>query len=154
MTLNDKSVDSVLGTRNRGVRTVGADESTELWRYPKLITWLVMSRNRDALFQGREIALVWFFFVWDCLQFNCIETRVPITELYLDICIIISLRFMCHLLRFPSYRLRCWTRSERRRWSRARWRERRSRSSRPWWRPISWEPLKQTRSTYSAKSFQ
>ena len=28
---NDKSVDVVLGTRTRGGRIVGADESTELW---------------------------------------------------------------------------------------------------------------------------
>ena len=30
-TINDKSVDGVLGTRTRGGRIVGADESTELW---------------------------------------------------------------------------------------------------------------------------
>ena len=29
-----KSVDGVLGTRTRGGRMVGADESTELWRHP------------------------------------------------------------------------------------------------------------------------
>ena len=29
-TLNDKSIDGVLGTRTRGSRIVGADESTEL----------------------------------------------------------------------------------------------------------------------------
>ena len=32
-TINDKSVDGVLGTRTRGGRMVGADESTELWYY-------------------------------------------------------------------------------------------------------------------------
>ena len=31
---NDKSVDGVLGTRTRDGRMVGADESSELWRYP------------------------------------------------------------------------------------------------------------------------
>ena len=31
-TKNDKSVDGMLGTRAWGGRTVGADESTELWR--------------------------------------------------------------------------------------------------------------------------
>ena len=33
-TINDKSVDGVLGTRTRGSRMVGADKSTELWRRP------------------------------------------------------------------------------------------------------------------------
>ena len=33
-TINEKSVDGVLGTRTRGGRMVGADESTELWRHP------------------------------------------------------------------------------------------------------------------------
>ena len=31
ITINDKSFDGVLGTRTRGSRMVGADESTELW---------------------------------------------------------------------------------------------------------------------------
>ena len=31
-TVNDKSVDGVLGTRTRGSRMVGADDSNELWR--------------------------------------------------------------------------------------------------------------------------
>ena len=30
LTINDKSIDGVLGTRTRGVRMEGADESTEL----------------------------------------------------------------------------------------------------------------------------
>ena len=30
LTINDESIDGVLGTQ----RTVGADKSTELWRYP------------------------------------------------------------------------------------------------------------------------
>ena len=34
LTINDKSIDGVLGTRTRGGRMVGADESTELWRHP------------------------------------------------------------------------------------------------------------------------
>ena len=33
-TINEKSVDGVLGTRTRGGGMVGADESTELWRHP------------------------------------------------------------------------------------------------------------------------
>ena len=32
LTINDKSVDGVLGTRTRGSRMVGADKSTELCR--------------------------------------------------------------------------------------------------------------------------
>ena len=36
-TLNDKTVDGVLGTRTRGRRMEGADESTELWRHPLLL---------------------------------------------------------------------------------------------------------------------
>ena len=34
LTVNDKSVDGVLGTRTRGGSMVGADASTELWRHP------------------------------------------------------------------------------------------------------------------------
>ena len=34
-TTNEKSVDGVLRTRTRGVRMVGTDESTELWRHPR-----------------------------------------------------------------------------------------------------------------------
>ena len=34
-TLNEKGVDGVLGTRTRGGRMVGTDESTELWRHPQ-----------------------------------------------------------------------------------------------------------------------
>ena len=33
LTVNDKSIDGALGTRTRGGRTEGADESTELWRH-------------------------------------------------------------------------------------------------------------------------
>ena len=34
-TVNDKSIDGVLGTQTQGVKMVGADKSTELWRYPR-----------------------------------------------------------------------------------------------------------------------
>ena len=34
LTINYKSIDGVLWTQTRGGRTVGADESTELWRHP------------------------------------------------------------------------------------------------------------------------
>ena len=34
LTLNDKSVDGVLGTQTQGGRMVGEDESTELWGTP------------------------------------------------------------------------------------------------------------------------
>ena len=33
-TINDKSIDGVLGSRTRGGMMEGADESTELWRHP------------------------------------------------------------------------------------------------------------------------
>ena len=33
-TINDKSIDGVLGTRTQGGRMVGADKSTEVWRHP------------------------------------------------------------------------------------------------------------------------
>ena len=33
-TINDRSVDGVLGTWSRGSRMVGADEATELWQHP------------------------------------------------------------------------------------------------------------------------
>ena len=35
-TINDKSIDDVLGTQTRSGRMVGADESTELWQHPYL----------------------------------------------------------------------------------------------------------------------
>ena len=34
LTIIDKSVDGVLGTRTRGGRMDGSDESTEQWRHP------------------------------------------------------------------------------------------------------------------------
>ena len=37
-TINDKSIDGVLGSRTRGGMMEGADESTELWRHPCCIT--------------------------------------------------------------------------------------------------------------------
>ena len=37
-TINDKSIDGVLGSRTRGGMMEGADESIELWRHP-LITF-------------------------------------------------------------------------------------------------------------------
>ena len=33
----EKSEDSVIGIRTRGLRMVGADETTELWRPPNLV---------------------------------------------------------------------------------------------------------------------
>ena len=33
LTINDKSIDCLVGTRTRGSRMVGADESIELWRH-------------------------------------------------------------------------------------------------------------------------
>ena len=40
-TINDKSVEGVLGAQTQGGRMVGADESTELWRHPfaKICLW-------------------------------------------------------------------------------------------------------------------
>ena len=35
LTINDKSIDGVLGTKTRGSRIKGADKSTELWQHPK-----------------------------------------------------------------------------------------------------------------------
>ena len=37
LTINDKSVYGMLGSRTRGGRMEGADKSTELWRHPLLI---------------------------------------------------------------------------------------------------------------------
>ena len=36
-TINDKSVDGVLGTQTCGGRMVGAEKSTELWLHPRLL---------------------------------------------------------------------------------------------------------------------
>ena len=38
-TINDKSVDGVLGTQTQGDRMVGTDESTELWHPMSIIFW-------------------------------------------------------------------------------------------------------------------
>ena len=35
-TINEKSIDGVLGTRTQGGRMIGAEESTELWRHPNI----------------------------------------------------------------------------------------------------------------------
>ena len=35
LTINEKSIDGVLGTQTRGGRLVGTDKSTDLWRTPK-----------------------------------------------------------------------------------------------------------------------
>ena len=37
LTINEKSVDGMLGSRTRGGRMEGADESTELWRHPHIL---------------------------------------------------------------------------------------------------------------------
>ena len=37
LTINDKSLDGVLGIRTWGGRIVGSDESIELWRHPYLL---------------------------------------------------------------------------------------------------------------------
>ena len=34
LTINEKNIAGMLGSRNRGGRMEGADESTELWRHP------------------------------------------------------------------------------------------------------------------------
>ena len=39
-TINDKSIEGVLGTRTWGGRMVGADECTELWRHPLRLNYL------------------------------------------------------------------------------------------------------------------
>ena len=36
MTINDKNVDGVLGSRTQGCRMESTDESTELWRHPQI----------------------------------------------------------------------------------------------------------------------
>ena len=41
LTIKYKSVDGVLGTRTWGGRMVAADESTELWRHPKIVKLLL-----------------------------------------------------------------------------------------------------------------
>ena len=48
ITINDKSVDGVLGTQTRGGRMVGTDESTELWRPPPIINILCIVLSMRA----------------------------------------------------------------------------------------------------------
>ena len=45
-TINDKSIDGVLGSRTRGSMMEGADESTELWRHSKLVLLLLSRSSR------------------------------------------------------------------------------------------------------------
>ena len=56
-TINEKSVNGVLGTRTQGGKMVGADESTELWRHPNnklihLIKFKIALRNKKAKRSG------------------------------------------------------------------------------------------------------
>ena len=48
--INEKSVDGVLGTRTRGSRMVGADESTELWWHPYMMDLELQTNNFDRNF--------------------------------------------------------------------------------------------------------
>ena len=41
-TINDKSIDGVVGTRTWGGRMVGTDESTELWQPTKFVFFALM----------------------------------------------------------------------------------------------------------------
>ena len=54
LTINDKSIDGMLGSRTRGGRMEGADESTELWWHPTIIE----SFNRTRIFLNSIIPLV------------------------------------------------------------------------------------------------
>ena len=54
LTNNDKSIDGMLGSRTRGGRMEGADESTELWWHPTIIE----SFNRTRIFLNSIIPLV------------------------------------------------------------------------------------------------
>ena len=52
LTLNDKSIDNMLGTRTQGGSMVGTDKSTELWRHPhaliKFLDKKIGSRNNTS----------------------------------------------------------------------------------------------------------
>ena len=56
-TINDKSVDGLLGTRTQCGRMVGANESTELWRHP--FCYLVMERTGKST-NNRKVTLCIF----------------------------------------------------------------------------------------------
>ena len=45
VTINDKSIDGVLGSRTQGGMMEGADEYTELWRHP-MFTKEMEAKNR------------------------------------------------------------------------------------------------------------
>ena len=55
LTINDKSIDGVLGTRTRGGRMVGADESTELWRHPN---YMNVDHTREHICPSESNCLV------------------------------------------------------------------------------------------------
>ena len=56
-TINDKSIDGVLGSRTRGGMMEGADESTELWRHPKTQKPVYPGRfkvNQSSIYLGKS----------------------------------------------------------------------------------------------------
>ena len=58
-TINDRSVDGVLGTRTRGGRMVGADESTEIWRHPTdLFVYIVKVECADEVWFTHTLLLL------------------------------------------------------------------------------------------------
>ena len=77
-TINDKSIDCVLGTRTQGGMMVGADKSTELWRQPDShysqfgLTKQVVPQNTHQMVQYHctaDLQFVWFGF--DQTRLNC-----------------------------------------------------------------------------------
>ena len=59
LTINVKSVDGMLGSRTRGGRMEGADESTELWRHP-FNSWCLSSCSTcKSLLRSLCLSLTW-----------------------------------------------------------------------------------------------
>ena len=47
LTINDKSIDGVLGTQIQGVRIEGTDESTELWWNPYILQYFIAKQVKQ-----------------------------------------------------------------------------------------------------------
>ena len=69
-TINDKSVDGVIGTRTWGSRMVGTDESSELWQHCAMaalaIFYLVVKVSLDFAFPSRDPSMPYYPSVTDC----------------------------------------------------------------------------------------
>ena len=119
LTINDKSIDGVLGTRTPGGRMVGADESTQLWRHPIMeklvIKWaipgllffiFVFSIQLKANVQCKFLPMTGFELWISVIVSNCStnwDTTTALEKLF------ICLQSLTHYIRrFPKIQMSTW----------------------------------------------